>query len=307
MSNRLTLDEAIRIVEEWGGYEYKLTFENAIQLASIKNGKCLSTEYKNNKSTFMAMRKLHTWQTSFNVIKYQNTWCPYYVRDKRKLTLEDAKQFAFNKCLSTKYKNSKNLLLWAIGYWRPYCKTNLCHENVTKYLGLPSKICRPNFLKTSKYPTGLELDIYYPQYGFAIEVQGEQHEKYIEFFHRDPIDFIRQRKQDKLKKELYEENWPVESNGASIRNNYKRSHIIEAHFKTIIKLRDLLEIEPEPMLSVITNNNNSFNGNDKFKTVKSHVIKNQGAILSEYQDRITIGCDPAANLQINDPNTMESN
>ncbi|CAJ0831025.1 10992_t:CDS:2 [Entrophospora sp. SA101] len=45
--------------------------------------------------------KLHTWQTSFNVIKYQNTWCPYYVRDKHKLTLEDAKQFAFNKRLST--------------------------------------------------------------------------------------------------------------------------------------------------------------------------------------------------------------
>ncbi|CAJ0863807.1 20570_t:CDS:2 [Entrophospora sp. SA101] len=114
--------------------------------------------------------KLHTWQTSFNVIKYQNTWCPYYVRDKHKLTLEDAKQFAFNKRLST----------------------------------------------------------------FPIKAEE-----------------------------------PVESNDALIRNNYKRSHIIEAHFKTIIKLRDLLEIEP--MLSVITNNNNSFNGNDKFKTVKSHV------------------------------------
>nr|CAG8607609.1 1580_t:CDS:2 [Entrophospora candida] len=84
MSNRLTLDEAIRIVEEWGG------------------------------PLLWQCEKLHTWQTSFNVIKYQNTWCPYYVRDKRKLTLEDAKQFAFNKCLSTKYKNSKNLLLWAM-------------------------------------------------------------------------------------------------------------------------------------------------------------------------------------------------
>ncbi|CAH1765922.1 8328_t:CDS:2 [Entrophospora sp. SA101] len=132
--------------------------------------------------------KLHTWQTSFNVIKYQNTWCPYYVRDKHKLTLEDAKQFAFNKRLSTFPIKAGNAKL--------------------------------------------------------------------------SIDIMRKLAHKKV------EN-PVESNDALIRNNYKRSHIIEAHFKTIIKLRDLLEIEP--MLSVITNNNNSFNGNDKFKTVKSHV------------------------------------
>ncbi|CAG8745110.1 37793_t:CDS:2 [Gigaspora margarita] len=46
-------------------------------------------------------------------------------------------------------------------------------EIVTKYLGYHQKIRRPDFLKTLEYPNGLELDIYY---GFAIEVQGEQHE-----------------------------------------------------------------------------------------------------------------------------------
>ncbi|KAF0388437.1 putative nuclease: PROVISIONAL [Gigaspora margarita] len=56
---------------------------------------------------------------------------------------------------------------------------NLCHEIITKYLGSPqSKIAD---LKTSKYPSGLKLDIYYSQYGLVIEVQGYQHEKYIEF------------------------------------------------------------------------------------------------------------------------------
>ncbi|CAG8807462.1 2008_t:CDS:1, partial [Racocetra persica] len=68
----------------------------------------------------------------------------------------------------------------------------------------------PGFLKTSKYPTGLELDIPYYYYGFAIEVQGEQHEKYNEFFHKgDPNNFIRQQERDQLKKELCEENWIV--------------------------------------------------------------------------------------------------
>ena len=38
-------------------------------------------------------------------------------------------------------------------------------------------------------------------------MQGEQHEKYIEFFHRgDPNNFIKQQARDQLKKELCEEN-----------------------------------------------------------------------------------------------------
>ena len=53
----------------------------------------------------------------------------------------------------------------------------------------------------------LQLDIPYYHYGFAIEVQGEQHDKYIEFFHRgNPSNFIRQQERDQLKKILCKEN-----------------------------------------------------------------------------------------------------
>ena len=98
------------------------------------------------------------------------------------------------------------------GTWCPFCpkykREKLCHEILTKYLGAPSLIRRPDFLKTQEYPNGLELDIFYPQYGFAIEVQGIQHEKYHEFFHGgDPNNFIKQQARDQLKKELCEENW----------------------------------------------------------------------------------------------------
>ncbi|RHZ85464.1 hypothetical protein Glove_65g101 [Diversispora epigaea] len=52
-------------------------------------------------------------------------------------------------------------------------------------------------------------NIYYPEYGFAIEVQG-QHEKYIKFFHSgDHNNLIKQQERDQLKKELCEENWIV--------------------------------------------------------------------------------------------------
>ena len=88
-----------------------------------------------------------------------------------------------------------------------YKREKPCHKISTKYLGPPLLICKPNFLKTPECPTGLELDIYYPEYGFAIEVQGVQHEKYHEFFHeRDPNNFIKQQARDRLKKELCEEN-----------------------------------------------------------------------------------------------------
>ncbi|CAG8499746.1 34990_t:CDS:2, partial [Racocetra persica] len=66
----------------------------------------------------------------------------------------------------------------------------------------------PDFLKIQEYPNRLELDIFYPQYGFAIEVQGIQHEKYHEFFYeRDFNNFIKQQAWNQLKKKLYEENW----------------------------------------------------------------------------------------------------
>ncbi|CAI2194557.1 7952_t:CDS:1 [Funneliformis geosporum] len=98
------------------------------------------------------------------------------------------------------------------GTWCLFCykykREQLCREIVAKYLGPPSENRRPDFLKIPEHPKGLELDIPYYEYGFVIEVQGEQHEKYIEFFHRgDPNNFIKQQARDQLKKELCEENW----------------------------------------------------------------------------------------------------
>ncbi len=61
--------------------------------------------------------------------------------------------------------------------WCPFCYRfkckQLCREIVVKYLGPPSENRRPDFLKIPKYPKGLKLDIFYYEYGFAIEVQGE--------------------------------------------------------------------------------------------------------------------------------------
>ncbi|PKC68856.1 hypothetical protein RhiirA1_506077 [Rhizophagus irregularis] len=59
-------------------------------------------------------------------------------------------------------------------------------------------IRRPDFLKIPEHPRGLELDIY-PQYGFAIEVQGKQHEQHVKHFQ-----FEKQLMCDQLNKDLCE-------------------------------------------------------------------------------------------------------
>ncbi|RHZ78551.1 hypothetical protein Glove_161g44 [Diversispora epigaea] len=150
----------------------QLNLEEMQQTARLRGGECISKEYTKSIERYIwKCAKSHIWRATFNDIRNSNSWCPYC-------------QY---------YKREK-----------------LCREIVSKYFGPPSNTRQPDFLKTSEYPRGLQLDIYYPEYGFAIEVQGEQHEKYIKFFHRgDPNNFIKQQARDQLKIELCEENWIV--------------------------------------------------------------------------------------------------
>ncbi|CAG8636071.1 6231_t:CDS:2 [Paraglomus occultum] len=203
----------------------KLTLEDAIKSAEKRGGQCLSTQYTNNKDPLL-------WRCSNNhecKVKNGGHWCPYCNVGRN--TLEDMQAYAQEKgghCLSDCYYNVTTKLLWICknlhtwettpssikqGSWCPMCRFkrgNLCRKIVSKYLGPSSKNRQPDFLKNPKHPTGLQLDIPYYHYGFAIEVQGPQHEKYIEFFHnRDPKNFIKQQERDQLKEELCEENWIV--------------------------------------------------------------------------------------------------
>jgi len=197
-------------------------------LAFSRNGECLSSEYIVNKTPLQwKCNNGHIWSANLNKVKDRNDWCPYCHGFNR--TIKDMQNLARVKngmCLSDKYYDAHTKLEWQCGkghkwvtkpsfilrgHWCPFCqkykRERLCREIVTKYLGEPSKNRRPNFLKTPEYPKGLELDIPYYDYGFAIEVQGEQHKKYHEFFHRgDPNNFIKQQERDQLKKDLCDEN-----------------------------------------------------------------------------------------------------
>ncbi|CAG8838719.1 29427_t:CDS:1, partial [Racocetra persica] len=132
------------------------------------HGDCISIIYYNNYLPLLwRCENNHIFTATLNAIKNQHTWCPF---------------------CSNKHED-------------------LCRKIITKYLGPPSPIRKPDFLKTPEYPTGLELDIPYYDYGFAIEVQGIQHEHQIKFFHPNFEGFKKQQTQDQLKEELCEENW----------------------------------------------------------------------------------------------------
>ncbi|CAH1758730.1 11319_t:CDS:2 [Entrophospora sp. SA101] len=198
------------------------TLEDAKQVAHNRNGECLSKTFVNIRLLLLwRCIKGHTWYANLSHVKNTNTWCPHCAGNIRS-TIEEAKQIAYSKngnCLSEKYVNCQAPLQWrcAKGHewnanlnhikhnrWCPFCRNkyeDLCRKIITEYLKPPSKIW--------EYPYGLELDIYYPEYGLAIEVQGEQHERYLKFFHRDQNGFKKQLYRDQLKKELCEENWIV--------------------------------------------------------------------------------------------------
>ena len=60
---------------------------------------------------------------------------------------------------------------------------------------------RPEWM-ISKNGKRLELDLYVEKLSFAIEIQGEQHYKYVPFFHSSPKEFDEKQKDDKEKKTL---------------------------------------------------------------------------------------------------------
>ena len=66
-----------------------------------------------------------------------------------------------------------------------------------------SENTRPSWL-ISKRETRLELDFYSPNLSVAIEVQGEQHQKFVKFFHKNYDTFISSQQDDLDKQEICE-------------------------------------------------------------------------------------------------------
>lgn len=83
-----------------------------------------------------------------------------------------------------------------------------CRRSLESILKKPFAKARPDFLRNEV--TGgvynMELDCYNPELKIAIEYNGQQHYRFIPYFHRNKDRFINQRYRDVLKRKLCEEN-----------------------------------------------------------------------------------------------------
>jgi len=181
-----------------------LNIKQCQDLAHSKDGKCLSTEYKNTKTKMKwKCSKGHEWEACMGDIKNQNQWCPYCA-GKAPLTLKECQDLAESKgglCLSTEYKNNRTKMKWKCSKghewearmcdiknqntWCPQCSgyrsEELCREIIEDNLleKFPKK--RPDWLH------GLELDGYNEELNIAFEYNGIQHYEYNEHFHKGDL------------------------------------------------------------------------------------------------------------------------
>lgn len=93
----------------------KLTIACMQNLAQLKNGECLSIEYKGiYNSLIWKCASGHIWPAKPHSIKNIGTWCPVCA-GVAKLTIEDMQEiakFRGGKCLSDEYKNLTENLIW---------------------------------------------------------------------------------------------------------------------------------------------------------------------------------------------------
>ena len=83
-----------------------------------------------------------------------------------------------------------------------------CRRVLQQIFKVPFGKARPDFL--SNPVTGgdfnLELDCYNPELNLAVEYNGQQHYKFIPFFHKNKESFLNQKYRDELKRRMCNDN-----------------------------------------------------------------------------------------------------
>jgi hypothetical protein len=111
----------------------RITLEICHAAAKDRGGKCLETEYKNNRIKMLwKCSKEHDWFASFDSIK-KGTWCGI-CSGHAPLNLEECKIHAFKKngqCLSSVYTDSKTKMQWQCDKGHEWSANfnNIKHDN----------------------------------------------------------------------------------------------------------------------------------------------------------------------------------
>ncbi|CAG8802192.1 16231_t:CDS:10 [Gigaspora margarita] len=132
-----------------------LTLEIAKQIAYTRNGKCISEKYVNSNSPlFWKCKNNHQFHLSLSDVKNRKSWCHECMKLGLEFTQNLANERIFKEKLGVHIALDINM---------KDCVKRLCQNILNRHL----KYVNP--ILTLDHPTGLELDIYYLQYGFATE------------------------------------------------------------------------------------------------------------------------------------------
>ncbi len=174
---------------------FPLTIEEMQQIATEREGLCLSEKYINSRTSLeWQCNKGHKWLAHPASIK-RGSWCPYCAK-KIKLTIEEMRNLAKKKkgvCLSDKYVTNKTKLLWKCadghqwwqkpehiknGHWCPFCNSGtgerVCRMYFEKIFGKEFPKVKPSWL-INPFGNKMELDGYCEELKLAFEYQGLQH------------------------------------------------------------------------------------------------------------------------------------
>lgn len=133
----------------------KYTIADMHKIASMRGGRCLSSEYVNNRTPLeWECFKGHRWMAIFAHIQIRGQWCPV-CSQRKKHTIEEMQQLAKSRggnCLSSEYLNSRTRLLWKCkqghkwfamptailqGTWCPTCGGNSKKMKMLRKKGNP--------------------------------------------------------------------------------------------------------------------------------------------------------------------------
>ena len=264
-------------------------------LAKNKGGKCLSTEYKNNRTKLLwECSRNHRWEASPFHIKNSNSWCPKCAGNE-KLSIDVFRETADARggsCLSSEYKNQDQKLLWECirghrwhatpvnvhnnGTWCPRCRSSyseeICRETFQQIFRKEFPKTRPNWLMGFK-GRNLELDGYCADLKVAFEYNGKQHYDIVPHFQKER-DLSELKLTDILKTLLCQEQG-VQLFTISYRNNLEK---LPAWIKKEAQKRemDISDID----FSQPINLENVYKHDYKLRNLQNLASKNGGLCLS---------------------------
>ncbi len=207
--------------------DYYLDYE---LLAQERDWELLSDEYISQEIglDFKCLNCGHEWHADHpNRLIYHGHGCPS-CSQRLKYNIEDMKIIAEErggKCLSNEYYNNRTKLLWKCGIcgheWRATPKSIMIRDSWCPQCaeGLYERMCRaffevifrkefkkscPSWLVTED-GYQMHLDGYNKELKIAFEYQGEQHYRFIKYFHKTEKRFRYQQRLDERKKFLCKE------------------------------------------------------------------------------------------------------